>query len=67
MNQSIQTFCKATTCVLICASLSNCIIIAKTSDQTTGRKLTDLKTAYDKGAISKSEYEAQKSTILDKN
>lgn len=36
------------------------------STQTLGQELTDLKAAYDSGAISESEYESAKKTLLNK-
>lgn len=51
--------------MLIGSSLSSCILVANTSDTpSTGRQLGDLKTALDEGAITKSEFEAQKARVL---
>jgi hypothetical protein len=65
MKNILRLLSLGTCGLLIGSSLSSCIIVADTSDTTTtGRELGDLKTALDEGAITKSEFEAQKARIL---
>lgn len=65
MKQPFIILAKVTTSILICASLSNCIIVGTTKNEpTTGQKLIDIKSAYDKGIITKSQYDQQKAAII---
>lgn len=46
-------------------ALSSCILSVDTHTPTKGKELIDLKEARKAGAISQSEYEAQKKSIMD--
>ena len=46
-------------------ALNSCVIVAKADQPSTGRKLADLKTALDKGAIDAGEYRKMKARILE--
>lgn len=67
MNRILRHSALTAICALLGASLNSCIVVAKSDEQTTGKKLVELKAALDKGAITKAEYETQKAGILEKN
>ena len=64
MKRSILSVVQMSSIALASAALSSCILVAEINKSTKGRKLADLKTALDQGAISKSEYKTQREHVL---
>jgi Short C-terminal domain len=65
-----RTLLLSASALFLALSLSGCggdeVVVQNTSQKTKGQELVDLQQAFDKGIITKDEYEKQKQIVLDR-